>query len=331
MDRRANEGDSHASNKLVISGASVRSNPCSLPGSVEKSLSIPMDRSIPVAEAGTPSTGSRTQPGCFRNQAGQSQAAVSFVVPSNPYLTSSRVLAAGCNGLVPFFTPGSPVSLVPVAMEQSSQLTISGSVEGLRADAAAVLNLTLRSASDAPSQSARSRFGSPAPPPAARSARRPAWCTLAAYRRTASPRLCVSCAMPPAAARRDRRATYTSRLNSSGLHLEGAGPPVASVGACCLRVIPCLDVDAGRVTKGVRFLDNADVGDPVELARHYDEQGADELVFYDITASSQDSAETTYEVVRRTAAQGHPPHRGWGCGRPTTWTACCGPARTRSR
>ncbi len=69
-----------------------------------------------------------------------------------------------------------------------------------------------------------------------------------------------------------------------------------------IRVIPCLDVNAGRVTKGVRFLDNVDVGDPVELARHYDREGADELVFYDITASS-DSRETTYEVVRRTAEQ----------------------------
>jgi cyclase len=69
-----------------------------------------------------------------------------------------------------------------------------------------------------------------------------------------------------------------------------------------VRVVPCLDVDAGRVTKGVRFLDNVDVGDPVELARGYDAEGADELVFYDITASSQ-SRETTYEVVRRTAEQ----------------------------
>ena len=69
-----------------------------------------------------------------------------------------------------------------------------------------------------------------------------------------------------------------------------------------IRVIPCLDVDAGRVTKGVRFLDNTDVGDPVELARAYDAEGADELVFYDITASS-DSRETTYDVVRRTAEQ----------------------------
>jgi cyclase len=69
-----------------------------------------------------------------------------------------------------------------------------------------------------------------------------------------------------------------------------------------VRVIPCLDVDAGRVTKGVKFLDNQDVGDPVELARHYDAAGADELVFYDITASAQDR-ETTYDVVRRTAEQ----------------------------
>jgi imidazole glycerol-phosphate synthase subunit HisF len=69
-----------------------------------------------------------------------------------------------------------------------------------------------------------------------------------------------------------------------------------------VRVIPCLDVDAGRVTKGVRFLDNIDVGDPVELARAYDAEGADELVFYDITASSQ-SRDTTFDVVRRTAEQ----------------------------
>ncbi len=69
-----------------------------------------------------------------------------------------------------------------------------------------------------------------------------------------------------------------------------------------VRVIPCLDVDAGRVTKGVNFLDNVDVGDPVALALAYDAAGADELVFYDITASSGDR-ETTYDVVRRTAEQ----------------------------
>jgi cyclase len=69
-----------------------------------------------------------------------------------------------------------------------------------------------------------------------------------------------------------------------------------------VRVIPCLDVDAGRVVKGVNFLGLRDAGDPVELARGYDEQGADELTFLDITASSS-GRETTYEVVRRTAEQ----------------------------
>ena len=68
------------------------------------------------------------------------------------------------------------------------------------------------------------------------------------------------------------------------------------------RVIPCLDVDAGRVVKGVNFEGLRDAGDPVELAATYDAQGADELVFLDITASSG-GRETTYEVVRRTAEQ----------------------------
>jgi cyclase len=69
-----------------------------------------------------------------------------------------------------------------------------------------------------------------------------------------------------------------------------------------VRVIPCLDVDAGRVVKGVNFRALRDAGDPVELARRYDAEGADELVFLDITASSG-SRETTYDVVRRTAEQ----------------------------
>lgn len=68
------------------------------------------------------------------------------------------------------------------------------------------------------------------------------------------------------------------------------------------RVIPCLDVDAGRVVKGVNFTGLRDAGDPVELAARYDAEGADELVFLDITASSGDR-ETTYDVVRRTAEQ----------------------------
>jgi cyclase len=69
-----------------------------------------------------------------------------------------------------------------------------------------------------------------------------------------------------------------------------------------VRVVPCLDVDAGRVVKGVNFRELRDAGDPVEMARFYDAEGADELVFLDITASSG-SRETTYDVVRRTAEQ----------------------------
>jgi cyclase len=69
-----------------------------------------------------------------------------------------------------------------------------------------------------------------------------------------------------------------------------------------VRVIPCLDVDAGRVVKGVNFTDLRDAGDPVEMAKVYDAEGADELTFLDITASSG-SRETTYEVVGRTAEQ----------------------------
>ncbi|MFN8039336.1 MAG: imidazole glycerol phosphate synthase subunit HisF [Acidimicrobiales bacterium] len=68
------------------------------------------------------------------------------------------------------------------------------------------------------------------------------------------------------------------------------------------RIIPCLDVDAGRVVKGVNFVDLRDAGDPVELAARYDDEGADELVFLDITASS-DQRDTIVEVVRRTAEQ----------------------------
>ena len=68
------------------------------------------------------------------------------------------------------------------------------------------------------------------------------------------------------------------------------------------RVIPCLDVDAGRVVKGVNFANLRDAGDPVDLAKAYGEQGADELTFLDVTASSG-NRDTTYDVVRRTAEQ----------------------------
>lgn len=68
------------------------------------------------------------------------------------------------------------------------------------------------------------------------------------------------------------------------------------------RIIPCLDVDNGRVVKGINFVDIRDAGDPVEIARRYDEQGADEITFLDITASS-DRRETMVHVVERVASE----------------------------
>jgi imidazole glycerol-phosphate synthase subunit HisF len=76
--------------------------------------------------------------------------------------------------------------------------------------------------------------------------------------------------------------------------------PVTPASTLAARVIPCLDVTAGRVVKGVNFVDLRDAGDPVELARLYDEEGADELVFLDITASSDDRA-IMVDVVTRVA------------------------------
>ena len=72
--------------------------------------------------------------------------------------------------------------------------------------------------------------------------------------------------------------------------------------ALAKRVIPCLDVDAGRVVKGVRFVDIRDAGDPIEIAHRYDQQGADEITFLDITASS-DERETMVSVVEAVASQ----------------------------
>jgi imidazole glycerol-phosphate synthase subunit HisF len=83
------------------------------------------------------------------------------------------------------------------------------------------------------------------------------------------------------------------------------GPPGTAQGpvmTVAVRVIPCLDVDRGRVVKGIRFRQLRDAGDPVELAAAYDAEGADELVFLDITASSESRA-TVLGVVRRTAGQ----------------------------
>src|SRR4051794_2355723 len=97
-----------------------------------------------------------------------------------------------------------------------------------------------------------------------------------------------------------------------------------------VRVIPCLDVDAGRVVKGVNFRELRDAGDPVEMARVYDAEGADELVFLDITASSGDRA-TTYDIVTRTAEQVFIPLTvGGECAVSTTSTACSARERTRS-
>ena len=67
------------------------------------------------------------------------------------------------------------------------------------------------------------------------------------------------------------------------------------------RIIPCLDVDDGRVVKGIKFKELRDAGDPVEVAQAYEQQGADELVFLDITASSDERA-TMRDVVERTVA-----------------------------
>lgn len=68
------------------------------------------------------------------------------------------------------------------------------------------------------------------------------------------------------------------------------------------RIIPCLDVDGGRVVKGVQFVDIRDIGDPVELAARYEDEGADEIVFLDITASHE-GRDTMMDVVQRTAEQ----------------------------
>jgi len=68
------------------------------------------------------------------------------------------------------------------------------------------------------------------------------------------------------------------------------------------RIIPCLDVDAGRVVKGVKFLDIRDAGDPVSVARRYNEAGADEITFLDITASV-DNRDTLFAVVEQVASE----------------------------
>ncbi len=128
------------------------------------------------------------------------------------------------------------------------------------------------------------------------------------------------------------RGRSSARRCTRGVHPRGGarahpGRPMT----LAVRVIPCLDVDAGRVVKGVNFQNLRDAGDPVELARAYDAEGADELTFLDITASHEDR-ETTYDVVRRTAEQVFIPLTvGGGVSlAPTTSTGCCAPGPTRS-
>ena len=96
---------------------------------------------------------------------------------------------------------------------------------------------------------------------------------------------------------------YVSELPGYSREDHSRGDAVRLNGmGVAVRVIPCLDVDAGRVVKGVNFVDLRDAGDPVEMARLYDAEGADELTFLDVSASSGER-ETTYDVVRRTAEQ----------------------------
>jgi cyclase len=96
------------------------------------------------------------------------------------------------------------------------------------------------------------------------------------------------------------------------------------------RIIPCLDVSAGRVVKGVNFVELRDAGDPVEVARRYDEQGADEITFLDITASSDDR-NIILHVVEQVAEQVFIPLTvGGGVRTSTTCGACSTPGPTRS-
>ena len=93
------------------------------------------------------------------------------------------------------------------------------------------------------------------------------------------------------------------------------------------RVIPCLDVRNGRLTKGVKFVGNEDIGDPVETARQYYEAGADEIVFYDITASAE-ARGIFLDVVEKVASEIFIPF-SWGAAFPRYRT--CGPCCSRAR
>lgn len=98
----------------------------------------------------------------------------------------------------------------------------------------------------------------------------------------------------------DRAAEGASAASAADAVGSAVGSAATSAAGVAVRVIPCLDVDAGRVVKGVRFVDLRDAGDPVELAAAYDRAGADELIFLDVTASSE-GRPSMLEVIRRTA------------------------------
>ena len=99
-----------------------------------------------------------------------------------------------------------------------------------------------------------------------------------------------------------------------------------------VRLIPCLDVTGGRVVKGVRFVDLTDEGDPVELAARYDAEGADEVTFLDITASSDEPRHHGRRWWRARPSRSSSPSRwGVGSGRRRMHAASSGPGRTRSR
>ena len=97
------------------------------------------------------------------------------------------------------------------------------------------------------------------------------------------------------------------------------------------RVIPCLDVRNGRLTKGVKFAGNQDIGDPVESARRYYEEGADEIVFYDITASAE-ARGIFLDVVERVPSRSLSPS-AWAAASPPwrTCAPCSWPGRKRFR
>src|SRR3546814_5866935 len=100
---------------------------------------------------------------------------------------------------------------------------------------------------------------------------------------------------PPRSTRTDTLFPYTTLFRSITNH----GSRITMLAK---RIIPCLDIDRGRVVKGIKFEDVQDAGDPVEVARKYDAQGADELVFLDITASVDDRP-TLFQTVEAVARQ----------------------------